>query len=262
MNIDTTGNKVIELAKKTGKFISDERIKFNTDDVESKGFHDFVSYVDKQAEQMLVDGLKIILPQAGFITEEKTADNNNEEYIWIIDPLDGTTNFIHNLMPHAISIALQYNSKTILGIVYELGADEMFYSWEGTQAFCNNKIISVSKAKNLSDSLIATGFHINDFSRLQNHLKVIETVVKNSHGIRRHGSAATDLAYVAAGKFDGFFEYGLSVWDIAAGSFIVEQAGGKVSDYSGENNYFYGREIIAGTQGVHNDLLDIVKKIM
>jgi myo-inositol-1(or 4)-monophosphatase len=262
MNIDIIGNKVLKLAEKTGAFISGERIKFNTANIESKGFHDFVSYVDKQAEQMIVDGLKIILPQAGFITEEKTANNNNEEYIWIIDPLDGTTNFIHNLTPHAVSIALQHKSKTILGVVYELGAGEMFYSWKGISAFCNNKIISVSKAEKLSDSLIATGFHINDFSRLQNHLKVVESVVENSHGIRRHGSAATDLAYVATGRFEGFFEYGLSVWDIAAGAFIVEQAGGKVSDYSGENNYFYGREIIAGTQNVHNDLLNIVKKVM
>ena len=262
MDLNTIGNKVIELTKEVGAFISKEREGFSISDVEKKGLHDFVSYVDKEAEMKLVNGLKIIIPGSGFITEEKTADHKNEEYIWIIDPLDGTTNFIHNLTPHAISIALQHNSKTVLGIIYELGADEMFYSWQGVPVFCNKQQIKVSNAKSISEGLIATGFHINDFNRLQNHLKVVGQVVENSHGIRRHGSAATDLAYIAAGRFDVFFEYGLSVWDVAAGVFLVEQAGGRVSDYSGENNYFYGREIIAGTFGAHNELLEIIKKTM
>ncbi len=262
MELNTIGNKVIKLTKKVGAFINNERKNFSISDVENKGLHDFVSYVDKQAEQKLVDGLKEIIPESGFITEEKTAGHSNEEYIWIIDPLDGTTNFIHNLTPHAISIALQHKSNTIMGVIYELGADEIFYSWQGTPVFCNQKQIRVTGAKNISHGLIATGFHINDFNRLQNHLKVVEHVVKNSHGIRRHGSAATDLAYVAAGRFDGFFEYGLSVWDVAAGAFLVKQAGGKVSDYSGGGNYLYGREIIAGNFGIFNNLLEIINKTM
>ncbi len=259
MELNTIGNKTINLTKQVGNFIVNERQNFNISAVEEKGLHDFVSYVDKQAEQKLVNGLKEIIPNSGFIAEEKTAGHNNEEYIWIIDPLDGTTNYIHNLKPYAISIALQHKSKTILGVIYELGADEIFYSWQGTEAFCNQKQIKVTNAKNISQGLIATGFHINDFNRLHNHLQVVEQVVKNSHGIRRHGSAATDLAYVAAGRFDGFFEYGLSAWDVAAGAFLVQQAGGKVSDYIGENNYLYGREIIAGNFDVYTDLLKIIR---
>lgn len=262
MNLDNIGDKVIDLAYKVGKYISNERENFSTSKVEKKGFHDFVSYVDKQAEHKLVEGLKSILPNSGFITEEKTAGNNNEDYIWIIDPLDGTTNFIHNLTPHAISIALQYKSKTVLGVIYELGGDEMFYSWEGSPVFCNKKEITVTSTQHISDGLIATGFHINDFEKLHKHLKVIEHIVKNSHGIRRHGSAATDLAYIAAGRFDGFFEYGLSVWDVAAGAFLVEQAKGKVTDYKGENNYLFGREIIVGTTGIHKELLELHNKTM
>ena len=262
MNLDNIVNQVIELTYKVGEFISNERKVFSKSAVETKGIHDFVSYVDKQAEDKLVKGLREILPQSGFIAEENTASHSNEEYIWIIDPLDGTTNFIHNVTPHAISIALQYKSKTVLGVIYEMGGDEMFYSWEGTPVYCNKSKISVSSSKHLSDSLIATGFHINDFERLQNHLKVVEQIVKKSHGIRRHGSAATDLAYMAAGRFDGFFEYGLSPWDVAAGAFLVQQANGVVTDYSGNKNYLFGREIAVGTPEVHKELLKIIKNTM
>ena len=262
MNLDKIGKQVIELTYNVAKYILNERAIFIQSKVEKKGFHDFVSYVDKQSEKQLVAGLKKIINNSGFITEEKTASNNNEDYIWIIDPLDGTTNFIHNLFPYAISIALQYKQETILGVVYEIGADEMFYSWSGEHAFCNNKKISVTSVETMSEGLIATGFSINDFERLNNHLKVVEEVIKNTHGLHRHGSAATDLAYIAAGRFDGFFEYGLSVWDVAAGAFIVKQANGIVSDYSGKNNYLYGREIVVGTKNVHKDLLEILKRNM
>ena len=262
MDLNSIGTKVIELTYEVGKFISSERESFSSSKVETKGLHDFVSYVDKQAEIKLVNGLKGILPGSGFITEEKTAGNSNEDYIWIIDPLDGTTNFIHNVAPHSISIALQFKNKTILGVIYELVGDEMFYSWDGTPVFCNKKEISVTSSQHISDGLVATGFHINDFEKLHNHLKVVEQVVKLSHGIRRHGSAATDLAYVAMGRFDAFFEYGLSVWDVAAGAFLVEQANGKVTDYSGNDNYMFGGEILVGTPNVHEELLEILKNTM
>ena len=262
MDLNNIGFQVIELTKQVGEFISIERSTFSKSSVEKKGLHDLVSYVDMQAEKKIVEGLKQIIAGSGFITEEKTASHTNEDYVWIIDPLDGTTNFIHNLFPHAISIALQYKLETVLGVVYELGVDEIFYSWKGTDVFCNDKKVSVSNTKILADSLIATGFHINDFKRLPNQLKMVDQVVKKSHGIRRHGSAATDLAYVAAGRFDGFFEYGLSVWDVAAGSFLIKQAGGVISDYSREDNYLYGREMLAGTSGVHAELFEMIMRIM
>jgi myo-inositol-1(or 4)-monophosphatase len=258
MDLNSIGNQAIELIREVGVFISNERKSFSKERIENKGVNDFVSYVDKEAEKKLVTGLKKILPSSGFITEEKTATHSNEEYIWIIDPLDGTTNFIHNLAPHAISVALQYKNETMLGIVYELGADEMFYSWKGINVFCNKTQISVSESSNLSEGLIATGFHTNKFECLQHQLLVVSEVVRVSHGIRRHGSAATDLAYVAAGRFDGFFEQSLSAWDVAAGAFLITQAGGSVTDYKGANNYIAEREIVAGTIGVHHDLLELI----
>lgn len=262
MELNEIGFQAIELVKKVGVFISHERKVFSKANVESKGLHDFVSYVDKEAEKKLVSGLKLIIPESGFITEEKTADHTNEDYLWIIDPLDGTTNFIHNLSPHSISIALQYKSEMVLGIVYELGLSEMFYSWKGYGVFCNESEIKISGAQQLSEGLISTGFHTNNFKRLPNQLKMVDQVVRQSHGIRRHGSAATDLAYIAAGRFDGFFESGLNVWDVAAGSFLINQAGGKVTDYSGMENYLFGGEILAGASGVHIDLLSLIKKLM
>ena len=262
MDLNKIGFQVIDLVKQVGEFISVERTTFSKSSIEKKGLHDLVSYVDMEAEKKLVKGLSKIILGSGFITEEKTASHTNEDYVWIIDPLDGTTNFIHNLFPHSISVALQFKSETILGVVYELGIGEMFHSWKGINVFCNDKKVTVTNTNILADSLIATGFHINDFERLTNQLKMVDQVVKKSHGIRRHGSAATDLAYVAAGRFDGFFEYGLSVWDVAAGSFLVKQAGGTVSDYSGENNYLYGREMLAGTRGVHAELLEMINRTM
>jgi myo-inositol-1(or 4)-monophosphatase len=262
MDLNEIGFQVIELAKKVGVFISNERKVFSKSKVESKGLHDFVSYVDKEAEKKIVSGLKLIIPKSGFIAEENTEDHILEDYLWIIDPLDGTTNFIHNLAPHSISIALQHKSETIFGLVYELGSSEMFYSWKDYGVFCNENKIQISNAQHLSDGLIATGFHTNNFKRLPNQLKMVDQVVRQSHGIRRHGSAATDLAYVAAGRFDGFFETSLSVWDVAAGSFLIKQAGGSVSDYKGEENYLWGGEILVGTPGVHNDLLRLIKEIM
>jgi myo-inositol-1(or 4)-monophosphatase len=252
--------KVIDLAKIAGTFILEQRKLFTPDRIEKKGKQDFVSYVDKETEKMLVDGLRTIIPVSGFIVEEKTANHTNEEFIWVVDPLDGTTNFIHGITPFAISIALMQNSKTVVGVIYELGQKEIFYSWKGAGVYCNENQVTVSKAKAISEGLIATGFHINDNSRLEGQLQTVFEIVSNSHGIRRPGSAATDLAYVAAGRFDGFFEFGLSPWDVAAGAFLVEQAGGKVSDYSGGQNYMNGREIIAGTPGVYQNLLQLIQK--
>lgn len=251
---------VLNAAKKAGEFILNQRVGFSRDRVEQKGPQDFVSYVDKETEKMLVLILKELIPGCGFIVEEKSASHSGEDFIWVIDPLDGTTNFIHGISPFAISIALLHKGETVIGVVYELGQQEAFYSWKGAPAYCNGNEIMVSSAGRVSEGLISTGFHISDVSRLDQQLKTVFQIVSNSHGIRRLGSAATDLAYVAAGRFDGFFEYGLSPWDVAAGAFIVQQAGGKVSDYSGGTNYFYGREIIAGTIGVHADVLKLLNQ--
>jgi len=262
MDLQNICSKAKELIKKTGSYISTEAKQFNNSAVESKGTHDFVSFVDKNAEKQLVDGLKKLIPEAGFIAEEQTETYRAEQYNWIIDPLDGTTNFIHGLMPYAISVALMEKNEIVIGIVYEISRDEMFYAWKGGKAYLNGKEISVTKAKKVSDSLIATGFPYYDYNRLPQFMETLSFFMRNSHGLRRLGSAATDLAYVACGRFDAFYEYSLSPWDVAGGAFIVQQAGGKVSDFDGGGDYIFGKEIIATNGNIFDEFLDNVKSIM
>ncbi len=259
MNYKEITLQVVQLAKKTGAFIKQNQINLLTNDIKTKGLHDFVTYVDKKAEQQIVNGLKVILPEAGFITEEGTETKLQETYNWIVDPLDGTTNYIHGLAPFAVSIALQKNKKTVLGVVYEISMSECFYAWEGSPAYLNQKEIKVSEVTKLNDSLISTGFPCTDHSCLDKITETLEYFIRNSHGVRRFGSAATDLAYLACGRFDAFYEYGLSPWDVAAGAFIVQQAKGKVSDFSGNDNYIFEKNIIAANSKVYNEFLDVIK---
>lgn len=254
--------KSIKIIRETGDFIRKEQYKVKSENIETKNAHDFVTYVDKNAEKLLVEQLKKILPEAGFITEEKTETRIAKEYNWIIDPLDGTTNYIHGLFPVSISVALQKNNQTILGIVYEIGLDEMFYAEKNKGAFLNEKKISVSTAKKIENSLIVTGFPYNDYKKMPQFMNSVQYFIENSHGIRRLGSAATDLAYVACGRFESFYEYSLNAWDVAAGALIVQEAGGKISDFKGGNDYIFGKEIIAANANIFDDFLSVVKKYM
>jgi len=250
MNIKEITNKVIVVTKEVGTYLKGEQNKITSEKIEKKGRNDFVTYVDKTAEQKIVNKLKVILPEAGFIAEEGTETKQAEEYNWIIDPLDGTTNFIHGLKPFSISIALQKKKEIIIGVVFEVGLNECFYAYRNGGAFLNGEPISVSKTDNLSESLIATGFPYYDYRRLPNFMKSLQYFIENTHGVRRFGTAATDLAYVACGRFEAYYEYGLQSWDVAAGSLIVKEAGGKVSDFLGGNNYIFGKEIIVGNYNV------------
>jgi myo-inositol-1(or 4)-monophosphatase len=233
------------VVRDTGIFIQEAAKSFNVDDVELKGRNDLVSYVDKKAETILVAGCREILPDSGFITEEETAERQVREYTWIIDPLDGTTNFVHGVPVYAISIALLHEGELLLGIVYELNRDELFYAIRGHGSYCNGKTIRVSKIRSLSQSLLATGFPYYDFGKMDNYLTVLNDFMQSSHGLRRLGSAAVDLAYVACGRVEGFFEYNLNSWDVAAGALLVKEAGGALCDFSGGDDYLFGREIIA-----------------
>ncbi|MDA3954959.1 MAG: inositol monophosphatase family protein [Bacteroidales bacterium] len=262
MDLQKICEQVTELTDIVGQFIVNERKNNSKLDIEVKGLHDFVTYVDKSSEQKLVSELKKILPEAGFLAEEGTSTEKGEKFNWIIDPLDGTTNFIHGVTPYAISIALMENDTIILGVVHELGLNECFYAWEGGSAFLNGEIITVSDKKTIEDSLIATGFPYYDFKRINPFLKSLDYFMQNSHGVRRLGSAATDLVYVACGRFEAFYEYSLNPWDVAAGAFIVQQAGGKVSDFSGDNNYIFGEEIVACNNFVFEGFLNRVKQFM
>lgn len=262
LNYQQICNEVIELAKNAGEFIRNEKGKINSENIETKSLHSYVTYVDKNAEKIIVDGLKKIFPDAGFITEEETETVKSDNYNWIVDPLDGTTNFIHSLEPFSVSIALEQESKIVLGVVYEVGKDECFYAYKDSPAYLNGKEIKVSTNKTLADSLIATGFPYYDFEKNTSILKSLAYFMEHTQGIRRFGSAATDLAYVACGRFDAFYEYSLNVWDVAAGAFIVERAGGKVSDFNKGNNYLFGREMVASNSHVFDEFSDIIKKFL
>jgi len=259
MNLELLTKQVANLSRAIGNYLKTELKNIQASHIESKGTNDFVTYVDKSAEDKLVSELKKLLPEAGFIVEENKEHLTRERYNWIVDPLDGTTNFIHGAPPFSISIALKENNKIISGVIYEVNLNECFYAWTGGGAFLNGHEISTSQTKDISGSLIATGFPYSDFSRLDAYMEVFQHLMKNSHGIRRLGSAAVDMAYVACGRYDAFYEYGLSPWDIAAGTIIVSEAGGNVSDFSGQDQFIFGKEIIATNKLVFNEFLELVK---
>jgi len=262
MDLKEITTQVCALTETVGQFILGERLKLKTEAVEVKGLNDFVTYVDKKSEQLLVDGLSKLIPESGFIAEENTSDKVGATYNWIIDPLDGTTNFIHGVTCFCISIALQKDDKTVIGVIRELNMNECFYSWEGSPAFMNGEKISVSATPKIKDALLGTGFPYYDYKHLDAYMDLFKYLMQHSHGLRRPGSAAADLAYVACGRYDGFYEYSLKPWDVAAGAFLVQQAGGKVSDFSGGNNYLFGQEIISGNAFLFDEFLSLVKEFM
>ena len=253
-------DQVIEVAKEAGRFIKLQRVTFSNEKVEYKGNNDLVSYVDKTAEQLLVDRLKVIFNQAGFITEENTAGSNNQEWHWIIDPLDGTTNFVHGIPCYCVSVALAHYQEVVMGVIYEINLDECFYAWEGGGAWLNGTKIQVSNVRQLNKALLATGFPYTDYSRMKEYMEVFNHCMHHTHGLRRLGSAAVDMAYVACGRFEAFYEYGLNSWDIAAGCCIVKEAGGIVSDFAGGTNFLFGKEIISSNASCYSEFLGIVKE--
>lgn len=237
--------EVVLLARQVGVWLRSERERLTTVSMEAKGVHDYVTQFDKQSEKTIVTRLKELVPEAGFIAEEKTETIQGEHFNWIVDPLDGTTNYIHGLPPTAISIALREDEELVIGVIYEMWRDECFYAFKGGKAYMNGYPIHVTDCPKLDDSLLATGFPYSDFSILQPFMKYMEWSMQHTHGLRRLGSAATDLAYVACGRCDGYFEYGMKPYDVAAGAFIIQQAGGRVSDFSGGDNWLFGGEIVA-----------------
>ena len=253
---------VLDIAHSAAEFIRKEREGFKPEFIEKKGFHDFVSYVDKGSEELIFSKLEPLIPGAGFIGEENTHNVEGKSYQWIVDPLDGTTNFIHGLFPYSVSIALMHKQEIVLGVIYEIGADEAFFSWKNAPAYCNHKMISVSKMSKIQDSMISTGFPYSNFSRLKPFINSMNFFMKNAQALRSFGSAATDLAYLARGQIDGYYEYDLKPWDVAAGVLIVKQAGGLISDFSGGDNYLFGEEIVAANPNLFPEFLKIIKKFM
>lgn len=260
MNYELLCTKVIAISRLTGNFIRKEAMSFDAKSIEYKGLNDMVSYVDKTAEKQLVKNLAKLLPEAGFITEEDTENIEGKAFTWIIDPLDGTTNFIHGIPTYSVSIALYEGDEPVLGVVYEINRGEMFYAYKGGAAYLNNREIRVSKSSNLSQSLLATGFPYYQFDKQPEYIKLFTEIMQKCHGLRRIGSAAVDLAYVACGRFDAYFEYNLNAYDIAAGAFIVQQAGGSVMNFAGGKDFIEKREILATNGLVSEEILTTIKK--
>jgi myo-inositol-1(or 4)-monophosphatase len=262
MDLRKLCNDVMEVTGEVARYISKEREAFTMKDIEIKGKHNFVTHVDKGSEERLVSQLKKILPSSGFIAEEGTSNEKGEIYNWVIDPIDGTTNFIHGAPPYAISIALMQGTEVVLGVIYEISSSECFSGFLGSDVLLNGRKVQVSDTKSVADSLIATGFPYANYGRLDQFMKTMDYFFYNSHGVRRLGSAATDLAYVACGRYDAFYEYNLNPWDVAAGAFLVELAGGKASDFNGGNNYLFGKEIVASNGLIFNEFQKTVGSFM
>lgn len=251
-------HQIIDICHTTGRYILTERSHFDKSRIAYKGLHDMVSYVDKQSEKQIVEGLIRILPEAGFITEENTINKIEKNYNWIVDPLDGTTNYIHGVSPFCISIALKFENEIVAAVVYEMNLNEMFYAWKGGSAYLNGSEIHVSATDKIDNSLLATGFPYQDYTKLESYMSVFKQLMFESRGLRRFGSAAADLVYTACGRMDGFFEYGLKSWDVAAGAFIVERAGGQISAFSNAKNWLFDKEIIAGNPLIHEYLYQLI----
>jgi myo-inositol-1(or 4)-monophosphatase len=259
LNYELLCSKVVAIARLTGNFIRKESMNFDEAAIEFKGLNDLVSYVDKTAEKQLVRNLTKLIPDAGFITEEKTINKHGEVYNWIIDPLDGTTNFIHGIPTYAISIALYEAGQPVIGVVYEINRGEMFFTYHGGAAYLNNKEIRVSQREQLSACLLATGFPYYEFEKQAQYMNLFAEMMRRCHGLRRIGSAAVDLAYVACGRFDAFFEYNLNSWDVAAGVYLVQQAGGNISNFGGGAEFIEKREILATNGRITDEVLATIK---
>lgn len=249
--LTTAAKKII---KKTAKFIESEYGNVAKHKIEHKGLNDLVSYVDKTAEQILVKDLSVLFPKATFVTEEATIENQKSEYMWIIDPLDGTTNFLHNIPHFSVSIALVHHNEPILGIVHDITRNECFWAFKGSGTYINDKQVKVSQSKELLTSVLGMGFPYRKYTNMKAVAESLEYFLKNTRGLRRIGSAALDLAYVAAGRLDAFYEVNLNAWDVAGGIILVREAGGKVQDFSANDNALFGMEIIASNPNIIDEL--------
>lgn len=260
MDLKLIVEQVKQIAQEAGGFIAGEALKFQTNAIEYKDVNNVVSYVDKEAESLIVRRLMAIDPAIGFITEEGTVATGDQNALnWIIDPLDGTANFVHGLPHYSVSLALAQGKDVLVGVVYNICSKDTFWAVKGGGAFRNQTPIKVSENDSFGQSLFATGFPYYKFEEMEKYIQILESLMQKTHGLRRFGSAALDLAYVAAGMFDGFFEYNLNSWDMAAGVLLVIEAGGKVTDFSGGENYLFGGDIIAGS-AVQTELLAEIKR--
>ncbi|HEY9024640.1 MAG TPA: inositol monophosphatase family protein [Burkholderiaceae bacterium] len=253
-------NIAVKAARAAGAIINRASLDIDKVQVEAKGVNDFVTEVDKHAEAVIVETILQAYPGHGILAEESGRElgAKDSEFVWIIDPLDGTTNFIHGFPQYAVSIALAWRGVVQQAVVYDPNRNDLFYASRGRGAFLNDRRIRVSKRLRLADSLIGTGFPFRKGDNFKRYMKMFEEISQQCAGLRRPGAASLDLCYVAAGWYDGFFETGLSPWDIAAASLIITEAGGLIGNFSGEADFLYQREVVAGTPKVYGQLVNIL----
>ena len=252
----------IKAARKAGSIIQRASSDIDRLTVRSKRHNDFVSEVDHAAEEAIITILRDAYPKHAFLGEESgpSAGSAQAEYLWIIDPLDGTTNFLHGFPQYCVSIGLKHKGVLQQGVVYDPTRNELFTATRGAGAFLNDRRLRVSKLDRIDAALIGTGFPFRELGRLDKYLDMLRAVTSNCAGVRRPGAAALDLAWVAAGRTDGFWELGLSAWDMAAGALLVREAGGLVGDLSGEDNFLDKGEIVAATPKVFEQLLKLLRE--
>jgi myo-inositol-1(or 4)-monophosphatase len=227
---------------------------------EIKTENNLVTYVDKESERRFVEGLKLILPEAGFVAEEGSGEKNENGLNWVIDPLDGTTNFVHGVKVWCTSIGLCQGNNPISGVIFDPNTNEMYSAWTGGGAWLNGHRLKTSGISDLQASLLATGFPYDDFGREEQYIKLFRDFMRNTRGMRRLGSAALDMAWTAAGRFEAFYEYGLNPWDVAAGTVIVREAGGRVTEFNGNNNPVFGNDMICSNGMIHQELIEVINK--
>jgi myo-inositol-1(or 4)-monophosphatase len=260
LELELLTKDVKSIVLSVGDYIREQASVFDNNKIVYKAENDLVSYVDKNAEKLLVKGLGQLFPEADFITEEGSAGRDNKAYTWVIDPLDGTTNFTHGLPVYSISVALYENEYPILGVVLEVNRKELFWAFKDGGAFLNDLSIKCSATAELKKSLIATGFPYSMLGKEDDYFLLLKNLQLQSQGIRRLGSAAVDLCYVACGRFEAYFEYNLNAYDVGAGALIVQEAGGTVSNFTGLNkDWNSGKEIVA-SGAIHSTLINFIKK--
>jgi myo-inositol-1(or 4)-monophosphatase len=253
-------NTAVKAARAAGSIINRAALDLDVLKIGTKGPNDFVSEVDRAAENAIIEILLDAYPGHAILAEESGREHGakHSEYTWIIDPLDGTTNFLHGFPVYAVSIGLAFRGKVEQGVVYDPTRNDLFFASKGRGAFLNDRRLRVSRRTRIADALIGTGFPFRKGDNFKRYVKMFEEVMQNCAGLRRPGAAALDLCYVAAGYYDGFFETGLNPWDIAAGSLIITEAGGLIGNFTGEADYLYQREVVAGNPKVYGQLVQIL----
>lgn len=261
-------NVAVRAARRAGRIINRASLDLESLQVARKQANDFVTEVDHASEEAIIDTLLTAYPDHSILAEESghkpgkgaSAAMHEAEHVWVIDPLDGTTNFIHGFPQYAVSIALMQRGVVTQAVVYDPNRDELFTASKGRGAYLNDRRIRVSKRTKIEESLIGTGFPYREIDNLDEYLQLFRLVTQKSSAVRRPGAAALDLAYVACGRYDAFFEFGLAPWDVAGGSLLISEAGGLIGNFTGDSDYLFSGQVVAGTPKVFTAMLSLLRQ--